>query len=74
MSEVLFIFHSVHNTLQAEEILKNYGLDFLLVPVPPWINEGCGLGIQLKAEKQLEACHQIEKAGIQLLNIVEKTK
>ena len=74
MPEVIFIFPSVHNTLEAEEVLQNYGLDFLVVPVPPWINEGCGLGIQLREEKKQEACRQIEKAGIPLLKIVQKTK
>lgn len=60
MNKVILVFSSVHGTFQAEEILLEENYDFTVVPVPPHINEGCGLGIQMAEQ-------DIERAGLLLV-------
>lgn len=45
--KLALIFGSVHNTLEAEQCLNSAPWSFLLIPVPPKINQGCGLAIQI---------------------------
>ncbi|OEF95929.1 DUF3343 domain-containing protein [Desulfuribacillus alkaliarsenatis] len=44
---MLMIFPTVHWTLCAEKALKSKELEHIVVPVPPHVNEGCGLGIKV---------------------------
>jgi len=58
---MLLIFNNVHETLSAEKVLKEKDIVHKVVPVPPHVNEGCGLGIRIDAKiKQsvLEAFNQ----------------
>lgn len=50
--QVVFIFSSVHFTLKAETCLKSAPWSFMLIPVPPFINQGCGLGIKISSTDQ----------------------
>jgi len=71
MADVILVFNSVHQTLMAEKLLNSAKLSFLVVPVPPFVNEGCGLGIRI-AKEQLEQTQKIlQQAGITLLKVVE---
>ncbi|MDX9872736.1 MAG: DUF3343 domain-containing protein [Clostridia bacterium] len=45
--EIIIIFPSVHHTLRAEEELQKTAYRFTVVPVPPFVNEGCGLGLKI---------------------------
>ena len=40
------IFHSIHRVLKAEKILKQAGVDFLLIPVPRQLTSDCGLALR----------------------------
>lgn len=48
MENQIIIFPSVHFALMGEEALKKHAIPHLVIPVPPYINEGCGLGIKLE--------------------------
>lgn len=71
MTEVIFVFNSVHHTLKAEGILKATELNFLVVPVPPFVNEGCGLGIKVSKVESEEIAGLLAVQGITPLKIVE---
>jgi predicted HicB family RNase H-like nuclease len=47
---MLIIFKNVHETLSAEKTLKEENIVHQVVPVPPYVNEGCGLGIRIDAK------------------------
>jgi len=49
---IVLVFTSVHAALEAEAHLKSASWPFLIVPLPPSINEGCGLGIQISPADQ----------------------
>ena len=41
------IFHSIHRVLKAEKVLKQVGVDFLLIPVPRQLTSDCGLALRI---------------------------
>lgn len=42
------LFHTIHDVLKAEKILKKHGLRFELVPVPRNLSSDCGMCIRLQ--------------------------
>ncbi len=44
------IFHSIHRVLKAEKVLKEAGVDFLLIPVPRQLTSDCGLALRIAPE------------------------
>lgn len=45
-NDYVAIFHSIHRVLKAEKILKQAGVDFLLIPVPRQLTSDCGLALR----------------------------
>ena len=41
------IFHSIHRVLRAEQLLKQSGVAFLLIPVPRQLTSDCGLALRI---------------------------
>lgn len=70
LKEVLFVFTSVHQTLQAEEELGKTEYKINVVPVPPYVNEGCGLGIKVGEKVREEVESYLITKGIEVLKIV----
>ncbi len=44
-----FLFHSIHDVLKAESVLKSQGTLFELVPVPRVLSSDCGVCITSQA-------------------------
>jgi hypothetical protein len=44
-----FLFHSIHDVLKAENVLKGQGTLFELVPVPRTLSSDCGVCITSEA-------------------------
>jgi len=44
------LFHTIHDVLRVEKILKQHGLDHELVPVPRNLSSDCGICIKLHNE------------------------
>jgi len=63
-ANAVLIFTSVHATMKAEKILKKVEWPFLLVPVPPSVNEGCGIGIQIASGDLPEVQAYLQKNEI----------
>jgi hypothetical protein len=70
LNDSIIIFPSVHHTLKGEELLKEKGYQILIVPVPPFINEGCGLGIKVKEVDRDKVCAYLEEKGVTITKIV----
>lgn len=66
MAEEIIIFPSVHFTLRAEEELKKTAYAFTVVPVPPFISEGCGLGIKIAAADHAALTEFLAAQGIEI--------
>lgn len=66
MNKTILVFTSVHHTIKAEAILKNTRYHFQVVPVPPSVNEGCGLGLRINdtEREQIVAHLKCYRVGI----------
>ncbi len=49
-NDFVAIFHSIHRVLKAEKVLKQAGVDFLLIPVPRQLTSDCGLALRFSAD------------------------
>ncbi|MDR1920401.1 MAG: DUF3343 domain-containing protein [Candidatus Adiutrix sp.] len=49
-SEIILVFASNNQVLNAEDLLDGLELDFKLIPVPKEVNPNCGLAISFKSE------------------------
>jgi hypothetical protein len=56
------IFHSIHRVLRAEQLLKQAGVAFLLIPVPRQLTADCGLALRI-APPQLTAAYAVLAAA-----------
>ncbi len=56
------IFHSIHRVLKAEKLLKEAGVDFLLIPVPRQLSSDCGLALRFLPEHR-EAVYAVLSAN-----------
>ncbi|HUO58441.1 MAG TPA: DUF3343 domain-containing protein [bacterium] len=72
----VLLFHTTHETMHAESILKKKRMRFKLIPRPRDIQDDCGLGLVIVKEDQvrvegllvpedvyIKAAFQIEKDG-----------
>jgi len=48
--DLVAIFHSIHRVMKAEKLLKQAGLNVLLIPVPRQLTSDCGLAIRFSPE------------------------
>ncbi|OPY83415.1 MAG: hypothetical protein A4E65_00642 [Syntrophorhabdus sp. PtaU1.Bin153] len=44
------LFHTIHDVLRVEKILKQHGLSYELVPVPRNLSSDCGICLKLHNE------------------------
>lgn len=44
------LFHTIHDVLKAEKILKQHGVKHELVPVPRNLSSDCGMCVKLEDE------------------------
>ncbi len=68
---MLIIFPSVHWTLTAEKALIASQVAHQVVPVPPHVNEGCGLGIRITADIYEIVLEVFQKERIQVEQVLE---
>jgi len=70
MADRILVFASVHQTFKAEEQLNEVGYKFTVVPVPPYVNEGCGLGIKVEEKDFNKTESQLNRIGIRIIKNV----
>ena len=71
VKKVILIFGSVHYTLQAETCLNSGQWSFMVIPVPPAVSKGCGLGIQVDPSDQKAVENYLTQCGNAPLKSVE---
>ncbi len=45
--DYLAVFNSAHRVMKAENLLKSYGIDILLIPAPRELMTDCGLALRI---------------------------
>lgn len=71
LSEKFFIFSSIHQTLRAEEELVKTAYQFSVVPIPPYVNEGCGLGIKADEKESDEIERFLSAKNISIIKMIK---
>lgn len=61
----IILFHTIHDVLRVEKILKQHSISHELVPVPRNLSSDCGMCVKLRddIERALSLCTNIEIAG-----------
>lgn len=59
------LFHTIHDVLRAEKILKQHDLAHELIPVPRDLSSDCGMCVKIQndIDKALLLCAKIDIAG-----------
>lgn len=70
MEYKIIIFPSVHFTLAGEQALKDKEIEHQVVPVPPFVNEGCGLGIRIKPSQLDAVLKVLQEQGVETEKVV----
>ena len=71
MENQIIIFPSVHFALAAEQVLKESIIEHQVVPVPPYINEGCGLGIKIGASVIEKVLNILKEHEVEIEKVIE---
>ncbi|MGA2613299.1 MAG: DUF3343 domain-containing protein [Spirochaetia bacterium] len=53
MPDLLVVFPGIHQTLSAEQTLKEKGVQVILVPTPPGLRTGCGFSLLVSSGEEL---------------------
>jgi hypothetical protein len=59
----VFGFHSVHEALEAEAVLKQSGITSIAIPSPRELGELCGIALRVEMEHAPAAREALEAAG-----------
>lgn len=62
--DFIAIFHSIHRVLKAEKVLKQAGVDFLLIPVPRQLTSDCGLALRFSPDAKAGLLGTLASAGL----------
>lgn len=61
---MVFIFFSIHDLIQAEGLLKEKGFLIKVLPLPPEMASGCGMGLVIQVEDPLLVTRVLQPAGL----------
>ncbi|MDR3154764.1 MAG: DUF3343 domain-containing protein [Deltaproteobacteria bacterium] len=62
--EIILVFPSNTRILEAEDLLEEMGLPFILVPVPKEVNPNCGLAISFLEDDRDLVLAPLREAGL----------
>ncbi|MBP2018822.1 hypothetical protein J2Z79_002237 [Symbiobacterium terraclitae] len=64
MARLYLLFHSTHETLKAESLLRDAGLSCRVVQKPAAIRVDCGLAVRALPEDRDRALETLDRSGI----------
>jgi hypothetical protein len=64
-NDLVAIFNSIHRVMKAEKILKQAGIEILLIPVPRQLASDCGLAIRYAPEVQAGVEEILRREGLE---------
>jgi hypothetical protein len=72
-NDYIAIFHSIHRVLKAEKILKEAGVDFLLIPVPRQLTADCGLALRFAPQAGTALLGILADAGLTPVELYQRS-
>ena len=52
----MLVFESVHFTIKADKLLKDFGVEYQIVPIPREISNDCGMSIEIDENDRERIC------------------
>ncbi len=69
VGDCVAVFHSIHRVLKAEKILKEAGLDVLLIPVPRELSAECGMAIRFPRSMQAAVVEALASRRLAIVDL-----
>lgn len=63
------VFHSVHRVLKAEQVLKEAGISFTLLPAPRQLSADCGLALCFAPRERAGISEMLEASGVAIAEL-----
>lgn len=63
-NDVVAIFQGIHRVMKAEKVLKEAGVDMLLIPAPRELSADCGLAIRFSPALKDQVLQVLERADL----------
>lgn len=63
-NDIVAIFQGIHRVMKAEKILKEAGVEMLLIPAPRELSADCGLAIRFSPELRDQVLQILEKTDL----------
>ncbi|MGL4209322.1 MAG: DUF3343 domain-containing protein [Candidatus Adiutrix sp.] len=68
-SEIILVFASNNQVLNAEDLLEDLGFEFELIPVPKEVNPNCGLALSFSPHLKQPIMAALNGAAITAISI-----
>lgn len=68
---IILIFHSTHEVLKFEKILKKNDIKFEVIPTPREYSSDCGMALRLKEESRDVVNSLQEESGMDIRIVVQ---
>ncbi len=69
IGDCVAVFHSIHRVMKAEKILKEAGLDVLLIPVPRELSAECGMAIRFPRSMQSAVVETLASRRLEIVDL-----
>ncbi|MHC1719100.1 MAG: DUF3343 domain-containing protein [Clostridiaceae bacterium] len=74
MTYYLITFKNTHSAINAEKILKNKGIEVIVIPTPTTLTKSCGISLRIKPEDLPKASEVINNREIEIGSIFVKSE
>lgn len=74
MGRVVFAFATTHWAMTAEDALREAGIPMQVIPLPGWIESGCGLAVRMDAAQRTRAEDELRRRGVSLKGVYEEPR
>ena len=74
MTETIFTFSSIVQTIQAEQHLLKAGMDVRVMPLPPDLRAGCWMCLRLPPSQTVDAQRFLQESGLAPQAIYTRTE
>jgi hypothetical protein len=71
--DLVALFNSIHRVMKAEKVLKEMGVNFLLIPAPRALKSDCGLAIRYSQGDRQKIEDILQETGLAPEEIYRKS-
>lgn len=69
----LIVFKNTHDAIQGEKVLKEEGLNVIIMPTPTYITKSCGISVRFNTSDVEKVKEIIGQDKMEIKNMYHKT-